>query len=154
MKIKLDSLGLHEALYRKKDEQPNRKHLFAVAASIAALILIFAALILSEPNRPVAASRLDTAVTISELPLNNVSLESIVRIKKSLEQNEIYFSLSELPGLRPFKALAFCLDWFHQSWIATPVPQNSPTAEIPELGLQFELELKQHANFRKFACVS
>lgn len=187
MKIKLENLGLHEASFRYAQNQiPNRKYLFTVAASIAALVLIFAALgqmafpPFKDQTAKVHTSRVSDPAILSsnsgatvgsfvrpkftgELPtrkepansFENVDFVSFVEIKRSLDQNEIYASLSELPGFQPFKTLANCLDWFHQSFSGPANGEGEGNAKSPGLGGHHELKFNlQYSSFLRLANLS
>ena len=143
MKIKLEHLGLHEAMLKHKKQRPDYKHLFALAASIAALILVMTALSIqflnSRPADAVAVIKVEPAPLPPKSPeaptYNNVdleysvSLESFVRIKESLDNNEIYASISELPGLRPFKTISNYLDWFQRSFLGN-TPKSTDDKDV------------------------
>lgn len=148
MKIKLENLGLHEALFKhEQTKNPNRKHLFALAASLAALVLVMAALtshffVDSKPTASVAISHVEPSLPKAKHPVvTNVNFDSFVRIKQSLDNNDIYASISELPGLRPFKTISNYLDWFQRSFFGG----DSVPVEVKDVG-QIDLDCHNSLN--------
>lgn len=139
MKIKLEHLGLHEAMLKHKKQRPNYKHLFALAASIAALILVMTALSIQLLNK---TKQLDSVAIVHAPPtpaepaatveptFKNVNLDSFARIKQSLDNNDIYASISELPGLRTFKTLSNYLDWFQRSFFSNGNSKSSDGNDV------------------------
>lgn len=145
MKIKLENLGLQEVFLRRKPKSVGRNWGFVVA-SIAAIVLVFAALagssLLLQLNEsvPVAVKELDRhGSERSVVPsFRDMSFESFVRVQEDLGQNDLYQLSTDLPGLRPLKALAHCLNWVQQSWFgAEPLDDDQPAAGI-EIGENYE----------------
>ena len=162
MKIKLENLGLHEAMFKQKKETPNHKHLFALAASIAALILVMAALtsqffVGNEKPAELAAMKAPTVRRqieglTKDDRFQNVSFESFVIIKETLNQNEIYSSISELPGLKPFKTISDCFDWFHRSFFGFGTDGRNGSEKTPNLGQRFDRDRSEpYPNHLQFA---
>lgn len=134
MKMKLSNLELHEFAIRNR-RQPDSYRLFAIATSIAAMLLLFVALSterfanygrtngIAMPGENVAISP-----DLSEFPSANPI--SLVQFRESLNQIDFYAYSSELPGVRPFKALSQCFDWLQSSWLN----RNRDEITEPDLG--------------------
>ena len=139
MKIKLEHLGLHQALNRQS-HKPNRKKLFAIAASIAAMILLFAALtsgMFDNDNRVPVASFDGQSVTPP--PIYQVDFESFRKIKESIETNDLVLYGSDLPGIKPFRALSIYLRWVQESLLNFTQEKPAPSKDSTDGMLKFEL---------------
>ncbi len=113
MKIKLEHLGLHDALLRNP-EKPNHKRMLAVATSIAAMLMLLAGLYSSvllkgQPKSMSVASIAPTPVAAE--PFYQLDFETFRKIKHSIESNNLVVYTTELPGIKPFRALSLYLDW-------------------------------------------
>ena len=112
MKIKLEHLGLHDILSRKQ-ETPNHKRIFSVAASIAAIILLFASLYSGSliNDQPMAVKVASVPTPEIRQPFYQLDFESFRKIKHSIESSDFILYTSELPGIKSFRALSLYLDW-------------------------------------------
>ncbi len=134
MKIRLSNLELQELAIRNR-RQPNSYRLFAIATSIAAMLLLFVALStekfanLGQANRiAVPAENVGISHDLSQLPSANPI--SLVQFRESLNQIDFYAYSSELPGVRPFKSLSQCFEWLQRSWLN----KNRDEITEPDLG--------------------
>lgn len=134
MKIKLENLGLHEvfALRRPLPRRSNRW--FAIVTGVAAMLLVCLGIMGSDwigefgkgryantvPSPAVAMNSADDleeeAHHAADDVLTPVSLHSLVRVHGNLGDHDLYQYSTDLPGLRPLKAISYCLSWVHDSW--------------------------------------
>lgn len=130
MKIKLENLGLHEVFTRRSPLPRRSNRWFAVVASVAAMLLVCLGVLGSEwgkqlqkPEQPnaVAVAMNSPAEESSQLESlssqNQISFNSLVRVHQNLDHHELYQYSTDLPGLRPLKAISYCLSWVQESWL-------------------------------------
>ena len=121
MKIRLSNLELQELAIRNR-RQPNAYRMFAVAASIAAMLLVFVALTTGRFGNQAPANRLampveNDAMSADDLATSTANPISLVQFRERWNEIDFYAYSSELPGVRPFKALSQCFDWLQSSWL-------------------------------------
>ena len=129
MKLKLDTIGLHEIKIRKKQERQPRWGYFAVVASgVAAILVLSCFLVLPSENdqqRELALSARTTSVENSHSlepsqeqveRENQQVLASFTSLRRSLDPFEITTLTNEWAPMRPLKSLSACFDWLHRSF--------------------------------------
>jgi hypothetical protein len=129
MKIKLENLGLHEFAVRRRNN-PDLRKLFAIAASIAAMVLVIATLSLnrfssSGIDRPIAGNFKSEPISHHGQP-DPVDFEKLVHIGSSLNHYDLYNYSTELPPLNSFMALSVCFDWLQRSWFNAKKDESDP----------------------------
>lgn len=129
MKIKLENLGLHEVFARRRPLPRRNNRWFAVVASVAAMLIVCLGVLCSDWGAELLNPEKPTAVVMVAGPsdeqssrltlvsgLDKVSLSSLVRVHENLGHHDLYQYSTDLPGLRPLKALTYCLSWVQDSW--------------------------------------
>ena len=120
MKIKLETIGLHELGLRQR-KQPQLRQMIALVASLAAILLVSVCLLppqgTGQASKMVAHvpsnSDLQTAPTI-------VGENNVDTFWTRLDPFEIAQFTADWSSISSFSA---CFDWIHQSWQTTAEPE-------------------------------
>lgn len=155
MKIRLSNLELQELAIRNR-RQPNSYRLFAVATSIAAMLLVLVALRSERIANFAPANNLvlpaeNNAILPDELGPSNANPISLVQFREQWNGIDFYAYSSELPGVRSFKALSQCFDWLQKSW---PNSNRRDVAEPDFSGLNFRDSDFRYAEYLGLAAIA